>query len=44
VEWLYRKSGFKIEDSEKHIPWLFFKHLRQIEIYSVHAFVAKKET
>jgi SAM-dependent methyltransferase/uncharacterized protein YbaR (Trm112 family) len=43
VEWLYQKSGFSIESKEAHIPWLFFKHLRQIELYSVHAFVARKE-
>lgn len=42
VEWLYRKAGFEIEKSEAHIPWLFFKHLRQIELYSVHGFLARK--
>jgi SAM-dependent methyltransferase len=42
VEWLYQKSGFEIMQSEAHIPWLFFKHLRQIELYSVHGFLAKK--
>jgi hypothetical protein len=42
VEWLYRISGFHVEKSEPHVPWLFFKHLRQIELYSVHALYAKK--
>lgn len=42
VEWLYRISGFEIERSEPHIPWLFFKHLRQIELYSVHALAARR--
>jgi SAM-dependent methyltransferase len=42
VEWLYEKEGFKIEKAVSHLPWLFFKHLRQIEIYSVHLFLAKK--
>jgi SAM-dependent methyltransferase/uncharacterized protein YbaR (Trm112 family) len=42
VEWLYRVTGFKIEQSEPHVPWLFFKHLRQIELYSVHVLGARK--
>jgi len=42
VEWLYEKSGLKIESRELHVPWLFFKHLRQLEVYSVHAFLARK--
>lgn len=42
VEWLYQQAGLKMESSIAHIPWLFFKHLRQIEIYSVHAFTARK--
>jgi SAM-dependent methyltransferase len=42
VEYLYQQAGFKIERSMPHLPWLFFKHLRQIEIYSVHLFQAKK--
>jgi SAM-dependent methyltransferase len=44
VEWLYEKAGFEIVKSEPHIPWLFFKHLRQIELYSVHGFFARKST
>ncbi len=43
VEWLYEKAGFQIERHEDHVPWLFFKHLRQIEFYSVHAFIAQKK-
>jgi SAM-dependent methyltransferase len=42
VEWLYEKAGFEIEDRVEHLPWLFFKHLRQLEIYSVHIFKALK--
>ena len=42
VEWLYRVCGFRVEKTEPHIPWLFFKHLRQIELYSVHALYARK--
>jgi SAM-dependent methyltransferase len=42
IQWLYEQSGFKIEQSANEIPWLFFKHIRQMEIYSVHAFVARK--
>lgn len=42
VEWLYESTGFKIDSSEPHVPWLFFKHFRQLEIYSVHLFFASK--
>ena len=42
VEWLYQNAGFEITKSVQNIPWLFFKHVRQLEIYSVHAFVARK--
>jgi SAM-dependent methyltransferase len=42
VEWLYEKAGFKIQKREVQIPWLFFKHFRQLEIYSVHAFLGFK--
>lgn len=42
VEWLYERKGFQIQKSAHDIPWLFFKHVRQLEIYSVHAFVARK--
>jgi uncharacterized protein YbaR (Trm112 family) len=42
VEWLYQKAGFKIEEKVEHLPWLFFKHARQLEIYSVHLFQARK--
>ena len=42
VEWLYEKKGFQLQKSAHDIPWLFFKHVRQLEIYSVHAFVARK--
>jgi SAM-dependent methyltransferase len=42
VEWLYTQAGFQIDERVEHLPWLFFKHLRQLEIYSVHIFRAKK--
>jgi uncharacterized protein YbaR (Trm112 family) len=42
VEWLYKQAGLKIERREEQVPWLFFKHLRQIELYSVHLFLALK--
>ena len=40
AEWLYRNEGFTIGHVERHVPWLFFKHARQLEVYSVHFFVA----
>lgn len=42
VEAIYQLSGFKIVKTQKHIPWLFYKHSRQMEIYSVHLFEARK--
>jgi SAM-dependent methyltransferase/uncharacterized protein YbaR (Trm112 family) len=42
VEFLYERSGFKIFKKIEHVPWLFLKHFRQIEVYSVHIFMAKK--
>lgn len=42
VEYLYKEAGFKIDSSARHVPWLFFKHIRQLEIYSVHLFCASK--
>ncbi len=42
AEWLYAQAGFTIEEKIDHLPWLFFKHLRQLEIYSVHLFRARK--
>lgn len=43
VEWIYEKAGLKIQEKIDHLPWLFFKHIRQLEIYSVHLFSAKKD-
>jgi SAM-dependent methyltransferase/uncharacterized protein YbaR (Trm112 family) len=40
VEHLYQKAGFEIVKSIDHVPWIFFKHLRQVELYSVHVFLA----
>jgi SAM-dependent methyltransferase len=42
VEWMYESAGLKLTRSEKHVPWLFFKHLRQLEVYSVHLLSAEK--
>jgi len=42
VEHLYREQGFEMLRSAAHVPWLFFKHLRQMEIYSVHLFIGRK--
>ncbi len=44
VEWLYQQQGFKVGQRIEHLPWLFFKHVRQLEIYSVHLFAAKKQS
>ena len=41
VEWLYRQAGFEIREVVDQVPWLFFKHVRQLEIYSVHMFLAQ---
>jgi hypothetical protein len=43
VEWIYAQEGFEVLRSLDHIPWLFFKHFRQLEIYSVHLFEARKK-
>lgn len=43
VEWLYQREGLQAEEKIEHLPWLFFKHLRQLEIYSVHIFLARKD-
>lgn len=42
VEHLYKTCGFAIKSSEPHVPWVFFKNSRQIELYSVHLFFAAK--
>lgn len=39
--WLYEEAGFELVSEERHVPWLFFKHLRQLEVYDVHAFAAR---
>ncbi len=39
---LYEDKSFTIQKEFKYLPWIFFKHLRQIEIYSVHMFSAIK--
>jgi SAM-dependent methyltransferase/uncharacterized protein YbaR (Trm112 family) len=42
VEYAYEAAGFKIFKRLEHVPWLFLKHFRQIELYSVHLFAARK--
>jgi SAM-dependent methyltransferase len=42
VEWLYEQAGLSITERVDHVPWLFFKHVRQLEIYSVHLLRAHK--
>ncbi|MBI3543640.1 MAG: class I SAM-dependent methyltransferase, partial [Deltaproteobacteria bacterium] len=42
VEWLYEEAGFEVETSEAHVPWVFFKNERQVELYSTHLFLARK--
>lgn len=44
AEWLYEQAGFQVEKRQDHVPWLFYKHLRQLEIYSVHLFQAVKNS
>ncbi|MFN7685028.1 MAG: methyltransferase domain-containing protein [Oligoflexia bacterium] len=36
VQALYRNGGFCSVESLDAMPWVFFKHLRQLEVYSVH--------
>ena len=42
VEWLYQEAGFSLEEHSDHVPWLFFKHVRQLELYSVHLLRGRK--
>ncbi len=42
IQKLYTDLGFKIEKDLAHIPWVFYKNYRQIELYSAHLFFAKK--
>ncbi len=44
AEWLYEQAGFQVTQRQDHVPWLFYKHLRQLEIYSVHLFQAAKSS
>jgi hypothetical protein len=43
VEWLYDQAGLSVTDSADHVPWLFFKHIRQLEIYDVHMLIARRK-
>ncbi len=36
VQALYQGGGFTPGESLDAVPWVFFKHLRQVEVYSVH--------
>lgn len=42
VEKIYESFGLSIVRSESRIPWLFFKHDRQLEIYWTHLFSTRK--
>jgi SAM-dependent methyltransferase len=42
VKLIYEQAGLTIESSEEHVPWLFFKNYRQIELYSVHVLFASR--
>ncbi|MCM2323781.1 MAG: hypothetical protein NDJ90_11030 [Oligoflexia bacterium] len=44
VEWLYTEVGFRLGEKVEHLPWLFFKHVRQLELYSVHLFMSHKRS
>ncbi len=44
VERLYENAGLEIRERISHLPWLFYKHARQLEIYSVHLFLADKNS
>lgn len=37
---LFERENFKISQEIDHVPWVFFKHSRQVELYSVHVFEA----
>ncbi|MBU6376461.1 MAG: hypothetical protein KGQ59_10730 [Bdellovibrionales bacterium] len=41
---LYQDSGFKIYETEDSLPWVFYKHQRQVELYSVHLSIIKKNS
>lgn len=43
VEWLYAQNGFEVEKRIEHLPWLFLKHSRQLELYSVHLLQGRKK-
>jgi SAM-dependent methyltransferase len=36
IQALYREGGFDLDESLEALTWVFFKHRRQIELYSVH--------
>lgn len=42
VRKLWEDAGFEIERDQDGIPWIFYKHARQIELYWVHALAARK--
>ena len=42
IEDMYTKTGFQIIKNFKNSPWIFYKNLRQLELYSVHLFFAEK--
>ena len=42
VQALYERQGFRVTEQDCHVPWLFLKHARQLEIYDVHVLTALK--
>lgn len=42
IESWFEQEGFRLLESEQHLPWLFLKHARQIEMYSTHLVMAQK--
>jgi hypothetical protein len=42
VRALYEAVGLRVERELDHVPWLFFKQARQVELYSVHVLQARK--
>ena len=42
VEYLYSRNDFTVRHVVKHVPWLFLKHARQLELYSAHIVVAER--
>jgi SAM-dependent methyltransferase len=44
ARWLYENAGMVMEKQFVQVPWLFYKHSRQLEIFSTHVFSARKKS